>query len=89
MYHLQKIKKAAARDEVITCGGSISHHHGIGKIRKRWLPETIGTLGISIMKSLREQIDPENLFDSGNIFKSSSTLPILKKEVEEKEKSKL
>jgi len=23
-----------ARDEIMKCGGSVSHHHGVGKIRK-------------------------------------------------------
>ncbi|KAJ1355149.1 Alkyldihydroxyacetonephosphate synthase [Parelaphostrongylus tenuis] len=27
--------ETAARDEIIACGGSISHHHGIGKLRKQ------------------------------------------------------
>ncbi len=26
----------AARDEVMLAGGSISHHHGVGKIRKKF-----------------------------------------------------
>uniref|UniRef100_A0A915M8B2 Alkylglycerone-phosphate synthase n=1 Tax=Meloidogyne javanica TaxID=6303 RepID=A0A915M8B2_MELJA len=83
--------ESAARDEILACGGSISHHHGIGKIRKRWLPTTIGPLGVSLMESLRSQLDPENLFNSGNLIENSSsqTLQTLKNEIEEKEKSKL
>lgn len=26
-----------AREEILRSGGSISHHHGIGKIRKRFI----------------------------------------------------
>ncbi|CAK5094755.1 unnamed protein product [Meloidogyne enterolobii] len=84
--------ESAAREEILACGGSISHHHGIGKIRKRWLPTTIGPLGVSLMESLRSQLDPENLFNSGNLIENSSssqTLQILKNKIEEKEKSKL
>lgn len=82
------MKKSAARGEIIACGGSLSHHHGIGKIRKRWLPTTIGILGVSVMRSLRKELDPEHLFDSGNLFETSHSLQKLK-EIEEKEKSKL
>nr|CAD2170093.1 unnamed protein product [Meloidogyne enterolobii] len=83
--------ESAARDEILACGGSISHHHGIGKIRKRWLPTTIGPLGVSLMESLRSRLDPENLFNSGNLIENSSsqTLQLLKNKIEEKEKSKL
>ncbi|KAL7075808.1 hypothetical protein ACQ4LE_005138 [Meloidogyne hapla] len=80
--------ESAARGEIIACGGSLSHHHGIGKIRKRWLPTTIGILGVSVMRSLRKELDPEHLFDSGNLFETSHSLQKLK-EIEEKEKSKL
>lgn len=33
VYH---IIEERARDEIIASGGSISHHHGIGKLRKKW-----------------------------------------------------
>ena len=31
----------AARDEVLKAGGSISHHHGVGKIRKKFIERTV------------------------------------------------
>jgi alkyldihydroxyacetonephosphate synthase len=36
----------AAREEILECGGSVSHHHGIGKIRKKFAPQVIGEHGI-------------------------------------------
>jgi len=30
-----------ARDEVLNAGGSLSHHHGIGKIRKAFVDRTL------------------------------------------------
>lgn len=30
-----------ARDEIIACGGSISHHHGVGKMRRKWFVLTV------------------------------------------------
>ncbi|KAF7639527.1 Alkylglycerone-phosphate synthase [Meloidogyne graminicola] len=75
--------EASARNEILACGGSISHHHGIGKIRKRWLPTTIGNLEISLIKSLFEKIDPEELFKNENLFDESI------QQNKEKKKSKL
>jgi FAD/FMN-containing dehydrogenase len=37
-----------ARDEIMKLGGSISHHHGIGKLRKGWLPETVSPVGVQV-----------------------------------------
>lgn len=31
-----------ARDEILATGGSVSHHHGIGKHRKHYMRDTIG-----------------------------------------------
>ena len=51
-----------ARDEVMKCGGSVSHHHGIffywffliylgvGKIRKGFMERSIGKNGVNILK---------------------------------------
>lgn len=36
----------AARDEVMNCGGCISHHHGVGKIRKRFMERTLPPMAI-------------------------------------------
>ena len=30
-----------ARDEVMKSGGCISHHHGVGKIRKKFIKRTL------------------------------------------------
>ena len=30
----------AARDEILRCGGSLSHHHGIGKLRRGFLSDS-------------------------------------------------
>ncbi|TKR68564.1 hypothetical protein L596_024528 [Steinernema carpocapsae] len=60
--------ESAARDEIIACGGSISHHHGIGKLRKQWMPSTVGEVGISVLKSIKNELDPQNIFANGNLI---------------------
>uniref|UniRef100_A0A8R1XZ63 Alkylglycerone-phosphate synthase n=1 Tax=Onchocerca volvulus TaxID=6282 RepID=A0A8R1XZ63_ONCVO len=58
----------AARDEIIACGGSISHHHGIGKLRKQWYPAAVGDAGLLTIRALKQKLDPKNIFGSGNII---------------------
>jgi alkyldihydroxyacetonephosphate synthase len=62
--------ESAARDEIIANGGSLSHHHGIGKIRRRWMQQTIGDQGIGMINAVKTYIDPTNVFASGNIVPS-------------------
>lgn len=45
--------QTAARDEIIACGGSISHHHGVGKLRKQWMLTSQGAVGISLLKAIK------------------------------------
>jgi alkyldihydroxyacetonephosphate synthase len=58
----------AARDEILKYGGCISHHHGVGKLRKKFMPRSIGTTGISILQGLKNTIDPNNIFATGNLI---------------------
>ncbi|KAI1725288.1 FAD binding domain-containing protein [Ditylenchus destructor] len=62
----------AARKEILACGGSISHHHGVGKLRKQFMASTVGFIGISLLKSIKHEIDPNNVFASNNLIDSSS-----------------
>ncbi|KJH41490.1 FAD linked oxidase protein [Dictyocaulus viviparus] len=59
--------ETAARDEIIACGGSISHHHGIGKLRKQWMLTSQGAVGISLLKAIKVELDPANIFANANL----------------------
>jgi len=56
-----------AREEVLKNGGSISHHHGIGKLRKRWMKQTQSPVGMEMLKGLKKTVDPNNIFGSQNL----------------------
>ncbi|XP_076305681.1 alkyldihydroxyacetonephosphate synthase, peroxisomal-like isoform X2 [Tachypleus tridentatus] len=66
--HVYEELEAAARDEILACGGSVSHHHGIGKIRKRWLKQSVSSVGLGMMRAIKEYIDPNNVFANGNLM---------------------
>ncbi|XP_076806546.1 alkyldihydroxyacetonephosphate synthase, peroxisomal-like [Clavelina lepadiformis] len=58
----------AARDEILESGGSISHHHGIGKLRKQFMSRTTTPAALGVVKSVKEYLDPRNIFGSGNLI---------------------
>ncbi|PVD35874.1 hypothetical protein C0Q70_02843 [Pomacea canaliculata] len=66
--HVYEEIESCARDEILANGGSISHHHGVGKIRKQWLKKTVGELGVGTMKALKAYIDPQNIFANNNLM---------------------
>ena len=57
-----------ARDEILASGGSISHHHGVGKIRSRWYRQSISDVGVRLYKSTKHELDPKNIFATGNLL---------------------
>jgi alkyldihydroxyacetonephosphate synthase len=46
-------------------GGGISHHHGIGRVRRQWLPSEVGPAGVDLLKNLKQILDPENIMNPG------------------------
>jgi alkyldihydroxyacetonephosphate synthase len=56
----------AARDEILDRGGSLSHHHGIGKIRAGFLPRTLSPAARRWTAAVKQAVDPANLFAAGN-----------------------
>jgi hypothetical protein len=56
-----------AREEILRNNGSLSHHHGIGKLRKKWVPQMVSPLGVDTLRALKASLDPQNIFAAGNI----------------------
>ena len=58
----------AARDEILRSGGSLSHHHGIGKIRQRFLSRITSPGVAAWARELKGAVDPTNVFGVANQF---------------------
>jgi alkyldihydroxyacetonephosphate synthase len=61
----------AARDEILKAGGSLSHHHGIGKLRRKFMPRIMSAPSLEWIADIKRSIDPTNVFGCGNLFASS------------------
>ena len=53
---------------VIALGGTVAAEHGIGKIKRRWLPLQMNTLQIAMMGAVKRELDPHGLLAPGNIL---------------------
>lgn len=60
-----------ARDEIIASGGSISHHHGVGKLRKKWYKKTVSDVGVALFRAAKRELDPNNIFATDNMVQQS------------------
>lgn len=59
--------ESEARVEIMRCGGSLSHHHGVGKLRKGFLTQAVGAAGVAAFKTIKAHFDPTNIFACGNL----------------------
>ena len=60
--HEFKKLEDAARDEILRSGGSLSHHHGIGKLRQQFVPQIMSETMIDWNLRAKDAVDPKNIF---------------------------
>ena len=48
----------------LEAGGSISHHHGIGRLKARWLPQELGGWW-EALRAVKGALDPNNIMNPG------------------------
>lgn len=53
---------------VLALGGTVAAEHGIGKIKRRWLPLQMNPLQISMMTAVKRDLDPHGILAPGNIL---------------------
>jgi alkyldihydroxyacetonephosphate synthase len=54
----------AASTAVLANGGALSHHHGVGRNRARFMPAALGS-GFGVLETLKEAFDPQHLLNPG------------------------
>ncbi|MFE9773280.1 FAD-binding oxidoreductase [Streptomyces sp. NPDC005931] len=57
--------KHAANEAILTAGGTISHHHGVGTDHRDWYVREVGPLGIQALSAVKRCLDPEGLLNPG------------------------
>ena len=55
-------------EQIIAMGGTVSAEHGLGKIKRHWMPLQLSRLQIDVMRQIKYALDPGGLFAPGNIF---------------------
>lgn len=52
---------------ILAMGGTVAAEHGIGKIKRQWLPLQFSPMQLRAMASLKHSLDPDGLLAPGNI----------------------
>ncbi len=46
-------------------GGSLSHHHGIGRVRRDYLERELGAEGLALLRKVKRALDPNGIMNPG------------------------
>jgi glycolate oxidase len=57
---------------VMALGGTISGEHGIGYVKKKYLPLAVDGPAIMVMKDIKKSLDPNHILNPGKIFDEDS-----------------
>ena len=60
----------AGQRAVLAAGGNLSHHHGIGLNRSRFMAESLGT-SLGVLQSIKDVLDPAGILNPGKLGLSS------------------
>lgn len=60
--------KSRVNDAILQAGGTISHHHGVGRDHAPWLADEIGDGGIRILRALKTELDPTGIMNPGALL---------------------
>jgi alkyldihydroxyacetonephosphate synthase len=66
----ERIYDEAWRDAgqaAIEAGGTLSHHHGVGRSKAPQMGAELG-LGVEVVRALRGALDPDGIFNPGNLI---------------------
>ena len=46
--------------------GSLSHHHGVGKMFAPWMKKEIDPVGMGLLQAIKNYFDPSGIINPGN-----------------------
>jgi alkyldihydroxyacetonephosphate synthase len=67
--HDAEARYLAAWDEAARrcadAGGTLTHHHGVGRLKSRFLAEELGATGVDALTRIKAALDPEGIMNPG------------------------
>ncbi len=57
--------KAAATEALLGAGGTLTHHHAVGRDHAPWLEREVGALGVEVLRGVKSTLDPAGILNPG------------------------
>ena len=46
-------------------GGTLTHHHGVGRLKAAYLTGELGEAGVDVLKKIKKALDPQQIMNPG------------------------
>ena len=60
--------KQAAGNAILANGGTITHHHAVGRDHTPWMQAEVGALGLDVLRAVKERVDPSGIMNPGKLL---------------------
>ena len=60
--------KRAASDAIALHGGTITHHHAVGRDHAPWIDAEVGERGVGALRALKGELDPAGIMNPGKLL---------------------
>ena len=60
--------KTAACEAIVAHGGTITHHHAVGRDHASYMPAEVSEVGIEALRALKDRLDPAGIMNPGKLL---------------------
>jgi alkyldihydroxyacetonephosphate synthase len=68
------VKQAASR-AIVDGGGTITHHHAVGRDHMPWMQDEVGSEGVAVLLALKAELDPAGIMNPGKLLRGRHSHP--------------
>ncbi|MGE5283220.1 MAG: FAD-binding oxidoreductase [Chloroflexota bacterium] len=61
--------KQAASEAIVAAGGTITHHHAVGRDHAAYMEAEIGRSGLDVLRAVKERLDPAGIMNPGKLIR--------------------
>jgi len=60
--------KQAASEAIVAAGGTITHHHAVGRDHAPYMEAEVGKTGLDVLRAVKAQLDPTGIMSPGKLL---------------------
>jgi alkyldihydroxyacetonephosphate synthase len=60
--------KRAASEAIVAAGGTITHHHAVGRDHAPYMEAEVGEVGLDALRAVKERLDPAGIMNPGKLL---------------------